>query len=170
MSANRLAFTLAAGITAALTSGPQSLPAEDSVQPSSAAETLMPALASASPPAHALVEAEKARGILGRAVQDPEGAAMGHIVDVIVDPGGHVLGAVIDFGGFLGVGSRKIAVDWSALHFGRAVKQGDQVTITLSPDELKKAPEYREGKPVAIVGSARSLKRLDFAAPTASEK
>ena len=43
---------------------------------------------------------------------------MGRIVDVIVDRAGTVRAAVIDFGGFLGVGSRKIVVDWSALHFG----------------------------------------------------
>ena len=42
---------------------------------------------------------------------------MGRIVDVLVDRRGQVRAAIIDFGGFLGVGSRKIAVDWSALHF-----------------------------------------------------
>ena len=44
---------------------------------------------------------------------------MGRIVDVIVDRSGQVRAAIIDFGGFLGVGSRKIAVDWNALHFRR---------------------------------------------------
>jgi len=39
---------------------------------------------------------------------------MGRIVDVIVDLAGVVRAAVIDFGGFLGVGSRKIVVDWNA--------------------------------------------------------
>ena len=42
---------------------------------------------------------------------------MGQIIDVIVKRDGQVRAAVIDFGGFLGVGSRKIAVDWSALSF-----------------------------------------------------
>ena len=42
---------------------------------------------------------------------------MGRIVDVLVDRSGEVRAAIIDFGGFLGVGSRKIAVDWDALHF-----------------------------------------------------
>ena len=42
---------------------------------------------------------------------------MGRIVDVLVDRSGQVRAAIIDFGGFLGVGSRKIAVDWNALHF-----------------------------------------------------
>ena len=42
---------------------------------------------------------------------------MGQIVDVIVDRTGGIRAAIIDFGGFLGVGSRKIAVDWRAVHF-----------------------------------------------------
>ena len=42
---------------------------------------------------------------------------MGRVVDVIVKRNGEVRAAVIDFGGFLGVGSRTIAVDWSALRF-----------------------------------------------------
>ncbi len=51
---------------------------------------------------------------------------MGHIVDVIVDRAGAVRAAVIDFGGFLGVGSRKIVVDWSALHFGQIANKKRQ--------------------------------------------
>ena len=51
---------------------------------------------------------------------------MGRIVDVIVDRTGTVRAAVIDFGGFLGVGSRKIVVDWSALHFGTGQRQERQ--------------------------------------------
>ena len=42
---------------------------------------------------------------------------MGRIVDVLVDGQGMARAAIIDFGGFLGVGSRKIAVAWQALHF-----------------------------------------------------
>ena len=51
---------------------------------------------------------------------------MGRIVDVIVDRAGAVRAAVIDFGGFLGVGSRKIVVDWNALRFGRGQQQERQ--------------------------------------------
>ena len=36
---------------------------------------------------------------------------MGRIVDVIVSRDGQIHTAIIDFGGFLGIGTRKIAVD-----------------------------------------------------------
>ncbi len=61
--------------------------------------------------------APEAHGVLGRDVRSPANEDMGHIVDVIVDRTGTVRAAVIDFGGFLGVGSRKIVVDWNALRF-----------------------------------------------------
>ena len=73
----------------------------------------------AAPPASVtIIGATDAHGVLGRDVRSPADEDMGRIVDVIVDRTGTVRAAVIDFGGFLGVGSRKIVVDWNALHFG----------------------------------------------------
>ena len=60
--------------------------------------------------------------------------------------------AVIDFGGFLGVGSRKIAVDWSALHFGAARK--DPITAQFTRNQVRVAPEYKTGEPVVVLGAA----------------
>ena len=57
------------------------------------------------------------QSILGKDVRSSADENMGRIVDVIVDRAGRVRAAVIDFGGFLGVGSRKIAVDWNVLSF-----------------------------------------------------
>src|SRR5262249_26014803 len=91
------------------------------------------------------------QGILRQKGLSGTGQDMGQIVNVIVDHAGQPRAVVIDFGGFLGVGSRKIAVDWNALHFAPEGKT-DQVTLDLTPDQLKSAPEYQEGKPVVVVG------------------
>jgi hypothetical protein len=77
---------------------------------------------------------------------------MGQIIDVIVGRTGQVRAAVIDFGGFLGVGSRKIAVAWGALRFP-SDEQPDPVTIKLTRDEVRLAPEYRPGEPIVVLGS-----------------
>src|ERR1700756_2877600 len=63
---------------------------------------------------------EQALAILGHTVTDQEGKDIGRLVDVLVGDDGEPQAAVIDFGGFMGVGSRKIAVEWSALHFAPA--------------------------------------------------
>ena len=85
---------------------------------------------------------------------------MGRIVDVIVDRAGVGRAAVIDFGGFLGVGSRKIVVDWSALHFGRVADKGDSITLELTKDQVKAAPEYKEDQPIVVLGASGTLKPL----------
>ena len=79
----------------------------------------------APPPSVTIIEATDAHGVLGRDVRSPTDEDMGRIVDVIVDRAGQVRAAVIDFGGFLGVGSRKIVVDWNALHFGQIAHKGE---------------------------------------------
>ena len=50
--------------------------------------------------------------------------------------------AVIDFGGFLGVGSRKIAVDWNLLSFDPEKRERAAV-LALRRHEIRAAPEYR---------------------------
>ena len=82
---------------------------------------------------------------------------MGHIVDVIVDRTGSVRAAVIDFGGFLGVGSRKIVVDWNALHFGRVANKGDAITLELTKNQVMAAPEYKEDAPIVVLGASGTL-------------
>lgn len=103
-----------------------------------------------------------AQGILGRDVRSTAGDNMGRIVDVIVDRSGTVRAAVIDFGGFLGVGSRKIVVDWSALHFGQVTNKKESITLELTLEQVKPAPEYKEGTPIVVLGAAGNLQPLQF--------
>jgi PRC-barrel domain protein len=99
-------------------------------------------------------------GILGREVRSATNENMGRIVDVLVDPSGQVRAAIIDFGGFLGVGSRKIAVDWSALHFPPPGKPDAFIALELTRDQVKAAPEYQDGKPVVVLGALGKLESL----------
>ena len=98
------------------------------------------------PPEHALA-------ILGHTVTDPEGDNIGRLVDVLVGGDGQPQAAVIDFGGFMGVGSRKIAVKWSTLQF--APENAKQpITLELTQDQIKAAPEYKDPeKPAPVVGA-----------------
>jgi PRC-barrel domain protein len=96
-------------------------------------------------------------GILGRDVRGAADEDMGRIVDVLVDRTGLVRAAIIDFGGFLGVGSRKIAVDWNALHFPEPGKPGERIWLELTRDQVNSAPEYKDGKPVVVLGALGKL-------------
>ncbi len=81
--------------------------------------------------------------ILGKRVRGPQGEDLGRVVDVLADAGGQVRVAIIDFGGFLGVGDRRIAVDWPLLHFN-AGGDNPAVVLNVGRDKLKAAPEYKD--------------------------
>jgi hypothetical protein len=107
-----------------------------------------------------ILNKHEVEGILGREVRSAADENMGRIVDVLVDRAGQVRAAIIDFGGFLGVGSRKIAVDWSALHFPPPGKPGSRIALDLNRDQVNAAPEYQEGKPVVVLGALGKLEPL----------
>ena len=79
--------------------------------------------------------------ILGKNVQDPKGEALGRVVDVLADSNGRVRVAIIDFGGFLGVGIRRIAVDWPLLRFKPSDKS---LILSVTREKLQSAPEYKD--------------------------
>lgn len=124
----------------------------DECKCSPAAKTL--ATAKPSDPLPAVLDQQEVQSILGRDVHSTAGEDLGRIVDVLVDRAGQMRGAVIDFGGFLGVGSRKIVVDWGALHFSPS-DPDDHITLDLTRDQVKAAPEYKSGQPVVVVGALR---------------
>jgi hypothetical protein len=103
----------------------------------------------ARPPAVTL-NSQNVRGVLGNAVRSATDEDMGRIVDIIVDRNGTPRAAVIDFGGFLGVGSRKIAIDWNAMRFTGL----SRITLELTRDQVKAAPAYEAGSKTIVVLSA----------------
>ena len=157
MTSAAAAVLLAAiAIAQAQTPAPQSEPPKpDTTQPDKSA---MPqaAIPPGTPPSATVLDKSYVQGVLGKDVRSAAGEDMGRIVDVVVDSGGGPRAAVIDFGGFLGVGSRKIAVDWNALHFSPGDKPS-QVTLDLTKDQVKAAPEYAEKKPVVVLGAAGAV-------------
>ena len=116
----------------------------------------------APPPSVTVIGAKDAHGILGRDVRSAANEDMGRIVDAIVDREGNVRAAVIDFGGFLGVGSRKIVVDWGALRFGGVANKRDSITLELTKAQVAAAPEYKEDAPVIVLGAAGRLQPWEF--------
>jgi PRC-barrel domain len=114
------------------------------------------------PPSVTVIGASEAHGVLGHDVRSPANEDMGRIVDVIVDRSGTVRAAVIDFGGFLGVGSRKIVVDWSALHFGRVADKGESISLELTKEQVMPAPEYKEDTPIVVLGASGTLNPWQF--------
>ena len=112
------------------------------------------------PSAVTILANHEVEGILGREVRSSADENMGRIVDVLVVRSGLVRAAIIDFGGFLGVGSRKIAVDWAALHFPAPAKPEAPISLELNRDQVNAAPAYEEGKPVVVLSALGKLEPL----------
>jgi sporulation protein YlmC with PRC-barrel domain len=144
----------------ALTAAIPSSMAEDSPAPARADQP--DARPPEAPPAVPILESHELQGILGKEVRSATGENMGRIVDVIVDLTGQVRAAVIDFGGFLGVGSRKVAVDWNALSFPRPGDKVGRVTLEFTRDQVKAGPEFQDGKPVVVLGAQGKLEPFSF--------
>jgi hypothetical protein len=155
-----LALTVAVGV-ALSDDAPPATPNPTPATPAPA--TPAPATPEPSPPAAvtAVLNNHEVEGILGREVRSTNNENMGRIVDVLVDRSGQVRAAIIDFGGFLGVGSRKIAVDWAALHFTPG-KPEPPITLDLNRDQVNAAPAYEDGKPVVVLGPLGKLEQLPF--------
>jgi hypothetical protein len=95
-----------------------------------------------------VVDDNAVESLLGKDVKTAAGEKLGQITDILVSHSGELRAAVVDFGGFLGVGSRKIAVAWPTLHFSPSA-----ITLEMTRDELRVTPEYHQGEPIVIVGA-----------------
>jgi PRC-barrel domain len=157
--------------SAQATSSPQPAAAPPSQQPAAAPPSPQPNAAAPAPPPPAaapspqnddttkeekttvpatVVGGEQLESVLGIEALSSTGDDMGRIVDIVVDRTGQVRAAIIDFGGFLGMGSRKIAVDWRSLHFDP--KKAGAVVVNLTKDQLRVAPVYKAAEPVVMIG------------------
>jgi PRC-barrel domain len=130
-----VAALLAGALARADDTPPQSTPPQSTPPPQSAIQSVAP---------------EDAEAILGQRVTDAEGKDIGRLVDVLVDARGQPQAAVIDFGGFMGVGNRKVAVHWSALQFTPADAKR-KIALEMTPDQIKAAPEFRNPNRAAAV-------------------
>ncbi len=104
---------------------------------SAALMPLGPALHAGSPEGEA---ASHLDSLLGREVTTRPDALEGRIVDILVDRTGKIRAAVVEFGGFLGIGTRKIAVDWGALRL-----ENGGIVADVGRDQLRAAKEYKPG-------------------------
>ena len=124
-------------------------------QPNAPAPVPPPANATPSTPAPAAnletLAAADARSVLGKKVSGAAGEDMGLVVDLLFDANKEPRAVVIDFGGFLGVGTRKIAVDWHLLQF-YAPDSKTPLKLDLTRADVQSAPEYKsDDKTISVI-------------------
>jgi hypothetical protein len=107
------------------------------------------AIAQEPTPKALMVSRMNAGSVLGIEVHTNTERFVGRIIDLLATPNGGVEAAVVEFGGFLGIGTRKIAVEWSAL---RLDKDGNKLVamIDIPRHQLRSAPDYRPEQPIVV--------------------
>lgn len=86
--------------------------------------------------------------VIGAGVETPAGEVVGFIQDAMIDPAGGNIGyLVVTFGGFFGIGSKSVVLDWSvvARKNGRFVLQGDLQSVKNAPrfvDDMSLTARY----------------------------
>lgn len=81
----------------------------------------------------------------GTKVRNANKESIGKVDDIYLDKDGKVTDVVISVGGFLGVGSKDVAVKWSDITFGQE-DTSVVLTTSLSKDALMALPDYTKSE------------------------
>ena len=80
--------------------------------------------------------------LVGQSIVNGAEETIGQIADVVIGFDGKVKAWVVGVGGFLGIGTKYVAVDPSALHLQRVDGKALRAMINTDKDQLRAAPEY----------------------------
>lgn len=84
----------------------------------------------------------RASELIGATVENARGENVGEINDIILGQDGNANAALIGVGGFLGLGEKNVAVQFSELNISE--KNGDlAVSIAMSAEALEAMPAYK---------------------------
>jgi len=74
---------------------------------------------------------------------------IGNVTDLIFNQDGQIVAAVIGVGGFLGIGEKSVAVDFSTLEFTVAADNTERWVLPTTADALNGAPDFvwKDDKP-----------------------
>lgn len=84
--------------------------------------------------------------IIGSPVYDGTAADannLGNIKDLVLDRNGNIAAVVLGVGGFLGLGEKQVAVDYSALQWTVAADNTERFVLKTTKDDLTNAPDFK---------------------------
>ena len=85
--------------------------------------------------------------IIGSPVYDGTGDKannLGKITDFIVNENGGIAAVIVGVGGFLGIGEKQVAVDFSALQWTVASDNTHRFVLQITKDQLTNAPDFKK--------------------------
>jgi sporulation protein YlmC with PRC-barrel domain len=101
------------------------------------------------PPADAVIEAQepsqdRADQLIGMTVMGGNGEKIGSAEDLLIDDKKEVTGVVISVGGFLGIGSKSVAINWDEVEVRDNPDSGaTEMVVNWSKEQLEAAPAFK---------------------------
>jgi sporulation protein YlmC with PRC-barrel domain len=84
----------------------------------------------------------RASKLIGTTVKNDAGETVGDINELLITRDGRIAAVVIGVGGFLGIGEREVAVNYSALRISHDANANMTVSMNTTKDSLKAAPAW----------------------------
>lgn len=81
--------------------------------------------------------------LVGTNVIGSNGRDAGQVENLLIDASGQVRAAVVEWGGFLGLGTRRAVVPMTNLRLGN---EGERVTMELTREQLEQLPRYDQSR------------------------
>jgi len=141
-------------------------PDQTQTQATTPAATPAPAVAATSTPdkqqfiAQQAADTQLASNWIGKKIYNSAGDNVGDVNDLIIGSDGKITGVVVGVGGFLGIGEKNIAVDFSMIQSGTDENGDLKLTVNATKEQLDAAPEFvtvaelkaKQAQPVAPLG------------------
>jgi sporulation protein YlmC with PRC-barrel domain len=86
----------------------------------------------------------RASNLIGASVVNASGETIGEISDILFSQDGGAKRALIGVGGFLGIGQKNVAVEFSELDISRDENNNLKVTTSMTAESLENMPSYEE--------------------------
>lgn len=101
--------------------------------------------------------------IIGMPVLNAKAQNVGEIADLILNQQHQVVATVLSVGGFLGLGSRSVAVPWKLVRI-QASADGPVAVVAMSEKELAVAPEFQtlDEQQAAEKAEADAIRRMEM--------
>jgi hypothetical protein len=81
--------------------------------------------------------------LVGLNIQNPNDENIGEIYDIVLTEAGAIRAYIVSVGGFLGMGTRYVALDPKAITLTRQDEKNWKATVNANKDQLRAAPEYK---------------------------
>lgn len=80
--------------------------------------------------------------LIGRSVNNAAGQDIGDVNDILVGQDGNLEAIVVGVGGFLGLGEKRVAVNYDFVKESGGFS-GDRLVMGMTEDELRSAPDFK---------------------------